>query len=182
MAILEIKHYPDPVLRQVAKPVTLINDDLRKLAADMLETMIDANGIGLAAPQVGVSQRMVIVDFFETDDEGEEIRHDPRVLINPVIVKRSREKELSSEGCLSFPGLHSKVKRNLRVVCEAQDLEGNIVEYAAEGLAARAIQHEIDHLDGVLFVDKVGITGKLSLKDDLEELEKQYSEKQKTDR
>ena len=168
MAILSIKRYPDPILRQVAEPVKIINTELRTLAANMIETMHDANGVGLAAPQVGVSLRMVVVDF---DPENP----DPRVLINPVILKKSRQKETLDEGCLSFPNVRSKVKRAFKVVCEAQNLDGDIIEYSAEEMPARAIQHEIDHLDGMLFVDKVGPSDKLSLRDELAELEYAYN-------
>jgi peptide deformylase len=169
LAILPIRKYPDPVLREAAKPVTVIDAELRRLAADMIETMEDAQGVGLAAPQVGIGLRMVIVDF---DPE----EHDPRVLINPVIVKRIGRKELGEEGCLSFPGLRSRVKRNPRVIVEAQNLDGEMVEYQAEGLSARAVQHELDHLDGMLFVDKVGPSDKMILKDELAELEDTYRE------
>lgn len=168
MAILPIRRYPDPVLREPAKPVTVIDASLRQLAADMIETMEDANGVGLAAPQVGVGLRIVIVDF---DPEN----RDPRVLINPVITKRGGKKELGEEGCLSFPGLRSRVKRSPRVVCEAQNLDGEVVEYQAEDLPARAVQHELDHLDGQLFVDKVGPSDKQSLRDELLELEENYA-------
>lgn len=173
MAILPIRKYPDPVLREPAKPVTVIDARLRQLAADMIETMEDANGVGLAAPQVGVGLRMVIVDF---DPEN----HDPRVLINPSIVRRIGRKELGDEGCLSFPGMRSRVKRNPGVICEAQNLDGEIVEYQAEGLAARAVQHELDHLDGMLFIDKVGPSDRQSLRDELLELEDSYQELQQT--
>lgn len=169
MAILPIRKYPDPVLRQPAQPVTIIDARLRQLAADMLETMQDAQGVGLAAPQVGESIRMVIVDF---DPEN----GDPRVLINPVIIKRSGRKELKVEGCLSFPDVRTQIKRSPRVVCEAQNLDGEIVEYQAEGLAARAVQHELDHLDGMLFVDKAGPSDKQSLEHELEEMEYAYRE------
>lgn len=169
MAILPIKTYPDPVLREPAKPVTVIDAKLRQLAADMIETMQDANGVGLAAPQVGVSLRMAIVDF---DPEN----GDPRVLINPVITKRRGRKEVGDEGCLSFPGLRSRVKRNPGVICEAQNLDGEFVEYQAEGLSARAVQHELDHLDGMLFVDKVGPSDKQSIQGELEEMEQNYEE------
>ena len=169
MAILPIRTYPDPVLRKPAEPVAVIDEKLRKLALDMIETMQDANGVGLAAPQVGVSLRMVIVDF--NPELG-----DPRPLVNPVIIKRSGRKQLGEEGCLSFPGLKSHVKRTPRLVVEAQDLDGNTVEYEAEDLAARAVQHELDHLDGMLFVDKVGPSDKQSLQRDLEELEQNYAE------
>ncbi len=169
MAIIPIRKYPDPILREPAKPVTIIDQKLRQLAADMIETMEEANGVGLAAPQVGVGLRMVIVDF---DPEN----GDPRVLINPVITRRSGKKELNDEGCLSFPNLRGQVKRSPRVVCEAQNLDGDIVEYQGEGLSARAIQHELDHLDGMLFVDKVGPSDKLKLRNDLEEMEDEYAE------
>ncbi len=122
MAVLPIRKYPDPVLRQPAQPISVIDDKLRRLAADMVETMEDASGVGLAAPQVGESIRMVVVDF---DPEN----GDPRVLINPVITKRSGRKELSEEGCLSFPGLRTRIKRSPKVTCEAQNLDGEIVEY-----------------------------------------------------
>lgn len=168
MAILPIRKYPDPVLRKVADPVTVIDAKLRQLAADMIETMQDAQGVGLAAPQVGHSIRMVIVDF---DPEN----GDPRVLINPTITKRAGKRELKPEGCLSFPGIHTEIKRAPKVFCEAQNLDGEIVEYETEALTARAIQHELDHLEGMLFVDKAGPSDKQSLKPDLEELEASYS-------
>ena len=169
MAILPIRKYPDPVLREPARPVTVIDAKIRKLAADMIETMEDASGVGLAAPQVGVGLRIAIVDF---DPEN----GDPRVLINPVITKRGGRKELGDEGCLSFPGLRSRVKRSPRVVCEAQNLDGEVVEYQAEGLSARAVQHELDHLDGLLFVDKVGPSDKMTIRDELAEMEENYAE------
>lgn len=169
MAILPIRKYPDPVLRRPAKPVTVIDDALRRLAADMIETMHDASGVGLAAPQVGVGLRLVVVDF---DPE----ERDPRVLVNPVIVKRRGRKELGEEGCLSFPDLRSHVKRSPGVVCEAQNLDGEVVVYEVDELTARAIQHELDHLDGLLFIDKVGPSDKLSLRDELAEMERNYAE------
>ncbi len=167
MALIPIKSYPDPILRQVAKPVAVIDAKLRTLAADMVETMQDVRGVGLAAPQVGESIRMVIVDF---DPEV----GDPRVLINPVIIKKSGRKELAEEGCLSFPGLRSRVKRSPVVVCEAQNLDGEIVQYQAEGLAARAVQHELDHLDGLLFVDKTGPSDRQSIEAELAEMERNF--------
>lgn len=167
MAILPIRKYPDPILRAPAKPVTVIDDRLRRLAADMIETMRDANGVGLAAPQVGVGLRLAVVDF---DPEN----HDPRILVNPVIVKRSGRKESCEEGCLSFPGIRTWIKRSPRVVCEAQNLDGETVQYEVEDLTARAMQHEIDHLDGLLFVDKAGPSDRQSLRGELEELEEEY--------
>lgn len=169
MAILPIRKYPDPVLRVPASPVTVIDDALRRLAADMIETMRDANGVGLAAPQVGVSLRLAVIDF---DPE----KHDPRVLVNPVIVKRSGRKEACEEGCLSFPGIRTWIKRSPRVVCEAQTLDGETVSYETEALTARAMQHEIDHLDGLLFVDKAGPSDRQSLRSELEEMEHEFQD------
>ncbi len=174
MTILKIRAYPDPVLREPAKPVAVIDSGLRRLAADMMETMEHAEGLGLAAPQVGRGVRMVIVDFNPEE-------RDPRVLINPVIIRRSGKKELRREGCLSFPGLHAHIKRSPVVVCEAQNLDGEIVEYRAEGLPARAVQHELDHLDGLLFVDKAGPSDRQSIQPDLEEMERAYGELRGTD-
>ena len=169
MAILTIRKYPDPVLRGRADPVRTIDAKLRQLAANMTETMREANGVGLAAPQVGVPLRLAVVDF---DPEN----HDLRVLVNPVIVKRSGRQELHDEGCLSFPEVRSQVKRSPKVIFHAQGLDGETAEYAAEGLAARAVQHEIDHLDGLLFIDKVGPSDKLSLRRELAEMEQAYTE------
>lgn len=168
MPILPIRRYPDEVLRREAKPVEVIDEKLRQLAADMIETMQDANGVGLAAPQVGEGIRMVVVDF---DPEN----HDPRVLINPVITARSGKREEMDEGCLSFPGIRTRIKRSPKITCEAQNLDGEVVEYRGEGLTARAIQHEIDHLNGTLFIDKAGPSDKMSLRDELEEMERTYA-------
>ncbi len=166
--MLEIRKYPDPVLRQKAAPVEIIDDELRRLAADMIETMYANKGVGLAAPQVGVSRRLFVVDL---DPE----QRDPRVLINPVFRSRSKGKESQTEGCLSLPTLEARVSRSASVVVEAQDLDGQVVEYAVEGLAARAMQHENDHLDGILFVDKASPAAKISLQPDLEQLEHTYA-------
>ena len=169
MAILTMRKYPDPILRRRAEPVRVIDARLRRLAADMIETMREANGIGLAAPQVGEPLRLAIVDF-DVDN------HDCRVLVNPVVVRRSGRQEIHDEGCLSFPGVRSQVKRSPKVVFHAQDLAGETAEYVAEGLAARAVQHEIDHLDGLLFIDKVGPSDKISLRRELDEMEQVYAE------
>jgi peptide deformylase len=147
MAIMDIRLYPDPVLKQVAEPVAEINEELKTLARDMAETMYAAPGVGLAAPQVGVSIRLVVLDC--APHEG------PRRLItaiNPQIVSREGE-SYEEEGCLSVPGFFAPVHRAAEVLVRYQDLEGKVVELEAEGLLAVAFQHEIDHLDGVLFVD-----------------------------
>lgn len=122
-------------------------EELRRLVDDMFETMYAAEGIGLAAPQVGVGKRLFVMDVREPDVE-------PRAVINPVIVERSG-KEKSEEGCLSLPGLVGTVERSARVVMEGEDLEGNALRLEAKGLLARCIQHEIDHVDGILFIDRL---------------------------
>jgi peptide deformylase len=147
MAILAIRIYPDPVLRLKCRPVTEIDARVRKLAADMVETMHAAPGVGLAAPQVGVDLRLAVVDVTIGEDPSQ-----VRVLINPEVVERSGL-ESEVEGCLSLPGITDKVDRPAFVTVRAQDLEGLSVELKAEGFHARALCHEIDHLDGILFPD-----------------------------
>lgn len=144
MAILEIREEGDPVLRQVAKPLNRVTKRTKKLIKDMKQTMRAAEGIGLAAPQVGVSQRVIVVDT-----GGDVI-----AMINPVIEQSSGE-EIDVEGCLSIPGKRGYVKRASEIVVSGLQEDGTSVRYRAEGLVARIFQHEIDHLDGVLFIDKV---------------------------
>ena len=142
----------DPVLRAEAPEVTDFDDELRKLVRDMFETMYHADGIGLAAPQIGRSQRVIVVDLRR--DEGE--REDQRVaLVNPRVMWESPETDKQSEGCLSIPGLEEVVRRPSSVRVEGQDPDGSPVTVEAGELYARALQHEIDHLDGVLFLDRV---------------------------
>ncbi len=138
------------VLREKASPVGAVTDETRLLIRDMFDTMYDAEGIGLAAPQVGVSQRILVVDVADEDEE----RH-VHALINPVVVEASRETGKETEGCLSMPGLEETVTRSLEVAVEALSPEGEPVRIEADGLLARALQHEVDHLDGVLFIDRL---------------------------
>ncbi|MFZ1429289.1 MAG: peptide deformylase [Geminicoccaceae bacterium] len=147
MALLEILRAPHPLLKTKAKPVEVIDDTLRRLAADMFETMYKAPGIGLAAPQIGVLQRLVVVDVAEGDDRR------PLVLVNPEIDWSSDEVATAEEGCLSLPNQFAEVTRPEAVQVSYLDQHGESRELAAEGLLARCVQHEIDHLDGVLFVD-----------------------------
>jgi peptide deformylase len=147
MALLEILQAPHPVLKAEAAPVAKVDDRVRQLAADMFETMYKAPGIGLAAPQVGVSERLVVLDVAE----GEERR--PMVLVNPEIVWKSGARSTAEEGCLSLPGQFADVTRPVAVKVRYLDAQGEAREFEAEGLLARCVQHEIDHLDGVLFVD-----------------------------
>lgn len=157
--IRQIFHYGEGVLREVAEPVTIIDDQLKQMIKDMFETMVQAKGLGLAAPQVGIRQRFFIIEF----DEHK------WVFINPKILKASG-KESAEEGCLSVLGLREIVQRASKVTCRATDLNGSEFEVEAEGLMARAIQHEIDHLDGVLFVDRISKARRFQLKRDLERI------------
>lgn len=145
MAIRTILHYPDPRLRTVAKPVTEFDEALRTLAQDMAETMYDAPGIGLAATQVDVHKRVVVIDITHE-------KNDLRVFINPEIVERRGEEQME-EGCLSVPGIYDTVTRADWVKLRARDVNGKEFEIETDGLLAVCIQHEIDHLDGKVFVD-----------------------------
>jgi len=145
MALLEILHFPDPRLRERAKPVKEVDAKIRKLIDDMFETMYGAPGIGLAAVQVGVTQRVITIDISEE-------RNQPLALVNPEILEKDGIEEMS-EGCLSVPGVFENVKRAEHIRFKALDREGDEFEMEADGLLAVCVQHEIDHLDGKLFVD-----------------------------
>lgn len=147
MAVLPIRLYPDPVLRVRCAEVTDFDEDLRRLAEDMVETMHSAPGVGLAASQVGVEKRLAVVDVSVGEDPAV-----LRVLVNPRLVEQHGN-VVDSEGCLSIPGISEKVRRPLEIVVEARDLEGRELRFEARELEARAVCHEIDHLNGVLFVD-----------------------------
>jgi peptide deformylase len=151
VALLEIRLFGDPVLKEVSAPVTRFDAELARFGADLLETLRDAHGAGLAAPQVGVLKRMFAYDIPPDEDTGE---HPFGVLVNPVITRREGE-QTSDEGCLSFPGLYYECTRAMAVTVAAQDVHGQRLELDGEGLLARCFQHEIDHLDGVLFLDRL---------------------------
>jgi peptide deformylase len=148
MSVLKIAYLGESVLRTRATEVVEIDDELRLLIDDMLETMYDAEGIGLAAPQVGVSKRVMVVDVREKDSS-------PFALVNPRLVEADAKREKAEEGCLSIPGISAPVERPANVVVEGLDRDGHPVRIEAAGLLARCLQHEIDHLDGVLFIDRV---------------------------
>ncbi len=150
MAIREIVIYPDEILKKKCAPVKRFDDELRQLISDMAETMYAAPGVGLAANQVGVGLQVCVIDISDPD-EG----NDLHVLVNPEIVERNGEIDWE-EGCLSFPEMTVEVKRSASVVVQAQDADGNPVRLEAEGLLAVAVQHELDHLNGVSLADKVG--------------------------
>jgi peptide deformylase len=146
MSLLNILRYPDPRLHKVAKPVTVFDERLKKLAADMAETMYDAPGIGLAATQIDVHEQLIVIDTSDAHDALQ-------VFINPEIVWASEEKQVYDEGCLSVPGIYDGVERPSRVKVRALDLEGKPFEVEADGLLAVCIQHEMDHLKGKVFVE-----------------------------
>jgi peptide deformylase len=146
MALLPILKYPDPRLREVAKPVAVVDDGVRRLVDDMLETMYAQEGVGLAATQVDVHRRVIVMD---TSSE----RNRPVVLINPQLTARSEELGFSEEGCLSVPATFERIARHERVTVQALDREGQPFELQAEGLSAVCVQHEMDHLDGKVFVE-----------------------------
>ena len=151
MAILEIKVLGAEVLRTPAEPVESFDDELESLVADMFETMYHADGIGLAAPQIGVSKRLFVIDVRASDEEGP----GPLALINPTIVEYGDDIERAPEGCLSIPGMEETVDRPTTVRIDAVSVTGEPISLEADGLFARALQHEFDHLDGVLFIDRI---------------------------
>ena len=146
MAIRNIIHDGDEGLRKKCKPVEVVDDRVRQLLDDMVETMHEFNGVGLAAPQVGVLKRIIVIDLY--DDRG------PIKLVNPVIIKQKGEQEVE-EGCLSFPNQYAKIVRPGEVVVTALNEDGKAIKVTGKGLLAQALAHEVDHLDGTLFVDKM---------------------------
>ncbi|MCK5795221.1 MAG: peptide deformylase [Anaerolineales bacterium] len=162
--IRKIVVYPDPGLMQVSSTITEFGEELRALVKDMYETLYAAPGIGLAAPQVGVNQRVVVLDLTAGEEEGNQV-----VLVNPQILEEEGiQKE--EEGCLSLPDLQAVVGRPARAKVSAQDLEGNFFEIEGEGLLARALSHEIDHLKGVLYIDKLSFLKKDLMKRKIKKL------------
>jgi peptide deformylase len=153
MAIRPILEVPDPRLKTVSTPVETFDDDLRALVADMFDTMYDAPGIGLAAIQVGVPKRVLVIDLqAEEDEDGKPIRA-PRVFINPEILDPSADLSVYSEGCLSVPDQYADVERPATIRARWQDLDGTVHEEPMDGLMATCLQHEMDHLEGILFID-----------------------------
>ena len=181
MAKLQLRYYPDDVLKLKAKKVSVFDSSVRKLAQDMLDTMYDNDGVGLAAPQVGVSKRIMVIDVSSSDDPKK-----PIIFINPQIVHKEGEL-VGLEGCLSFPEVYFEVKRSNKIIVRYQNLQGKDMKMEAEGnLLCRAIQHEIDHLDGELFIDKAAnklqadleMTKHGFLVGDVSDLERQISDTQ----
>jgi len=169
VVVLRIVPYPHPALRFESRPVTNIDDSLRATVREMFALMYEANGIGLAANQVGIPLRFFILNLTADPEQPEE----ERVFINPEIVKRHSSEE-NEEGCLSLPGLYSKIRRARKIRVRGYDLEGNPIELEAEDLLGRAIQHEIDHLDGRLFIDLLGPLGRNGINAKVREIEAGY--------
>jgi len=179
---LLIRKYGDPALRLKGKPVAEVDGRIRELADNMLETMRAANGIGLAAQQVGQAVQLTVVDISAVEDRpstmawnGREVNpndHMPLIILNPQI-EAGPEKEIASEGCLSFPEISADIERAGWARVEAQTLAGERVEIEATGLLARALQHEIDHLNGILFIDRMSSAAKASLSSKLKRLQKE---------
>ncbi len=179
---LAIRKYGDPALRIKGKPVGEVDDRIRELADNMLETMRAANGIGLAAQQVGEAVQLTVVDVSAVEDRPSSMawngkavnpkEHMPLIILNPRI-ETGPEKEVASEGCLSFPEISAEIERAGWARVEAQTLDGEPVEIEATGLLARALQHEIDHLNGILFIDRMSSATKASLSSKLKRLQKE---------
>ncbi len=183
--IRKIVRYPDPVLRAKCHLVTEVTPDIRTLAADMLETMHEANGVGLAAPQVGIDLQLAVIDVSHNPDcitfikiDGEKadmVKHMPIVFINPKLELGSA-KEIGEEGCLSFPRLRGDIRRASEIKVTYQDLDGRTVTIETDGLLARAFQHEIDHLNGILFIDRLNAVAKVGIKRKLARLMEEWQE------
>src|SRR5215216_6865960 len=156
MTLRKIVTLPEPVLRRKAHAVTKFDKDLQTLIDDMVETMRDAPGVGLAAPQIGLSERLIVVEYFENEEDEEQEDAPKKVwaVLNPEIVKASEEKLLGVEGCLSIPNLIGEVERHVSVQVKGLNRHGKPMKIKAEGWLARIFQHEIDHLNGVLFTDR----------------------------
>ncbi len=177
--IREIVQYGHPVLRLRCRPVTEVNEEIIQLVADMLDTMVDANGVGLAAPQVGVDLRLAVIDvshdpecisFLKVNGEDTDLLSImPLVFINPEL-EFGQEKEFGMEGCLSIRGIRAEVRRPEEVKATLPQLDGSVMVVETDGLLARALQHEIDHLNGVLFVDRLPAVAKVSMKNRLKKL------------
>lgn len=153
--LLKLRYYGDPLLRNKCLPVGEITEEIRQLVTDMLETMDQNNGIGLAAPQVGKNLRLFVLRNYEVDDKGDPVLSAPQVFINPRLFDHSRSRIEEEEGCLSIPGIRGRVSRPIRIQIEATNLKGNVFTEELEGYNARVRMHENDHLNGVLFIDRI---------------------------
>ena len=179
---MKIITLPNPILKKKCEPVTEVNDEIRKLLDDMLSTMYKAPGIGLAAPQIGISKRLIVMDVspraglkryqVEKDEKEEEIKPNPIQMINPEITCVSEKKDTDQEGCLSIPDVRLEVKRPEVITFKYQDQRGEEHTDQIGGLLSRAIQHEVDHLNGIFIVDRVSISTKLGVDKELKTIKK----------
>ncbi len=173
--LLKIYYYGHPILRKRCEPVKEITDEIRKLARDMIETMDKYDGIGLAAPQVGHPIRMFVLRNYLFTEEGHWTLSEPKVYINPKLTNPSEDLVSDTEGCLSLPGLRLHVDRPDKIVIEALDLEGKTFTESLEGYNARIRMHENDHINGVLFIDRVDLNTRKKIEPQLKEMKKKYS-------
>ena len=184
---LEIRKYGDPILRVKGKRIETVDERIRSLAADMLETMHAANGVGLAAQQVGEGLQLTVIDVSQVEDRPSTMTLNgakvedlaaamPLVLLNPIL-HLSEEKDSGTEGCLSFPDMTAEIERALSLEMEAETLDGEMIRIEASGLLARALQHEADHLNGILFIDRMSSAAKASLSSKLKRLQKETQRK-----
>lgn len=164
---LKIIHYPDPRLRKVADPVTTFDADLRKLASRMLELMREEQGVGLAAPQVGVNLRLFVMNASGKPE-------DDRVIVNPVLTD-AEGNEVGEEGCLSLPKIRANIDRALTLTLTGVDVDGNPIKETATGFVARVWQHEFDHLNGVMLIDRMGFTARMAIRKRLKEMEESFA-------
>ena len=180
---LTIRKYGDPILRAKGKRIETVDDHVRTLAENMLETMHDANGVGLAAQQVGHALQLTVLDVSQVEDRPSTLNIDghpvpdlaaamPLVLLNPTLLL-GKERESGTEGCLSFPDITAEIDRSISVAVEAETLDGEQVQIEASGLLARALQHEVDHLNGILFIDRMNSATKVSHASQLKRLQKE---------
>ncbi len=167
---MRIVHFPHPTLRHKSKPLKRVDGELKQLVREMLDLMYENRGIGLAANQVDLPYRLFVLNLKADPEEGEE-----HVFINPVISRRSGGTAEAEEGCLSFPEIYAPVRRSEKVVISAYNLDGKEFHYELSGLFARAVQHETDHLDGVVFIDRLTESARLDVADQLNELEARYA-------
>ncbi len=173
MAVLKVYEYPHPILKKKATEVEAVDDELRKFLDDMLETMYHAVGVGLAAPQVGVSKRIVVIDISHDDED----KMDPLYMVNPKIIWKSEEKVCGEEGCLSVPEQKAEVERFAAVKVEYLDYHGNKQILEAEDFLAIAVQHELDHLDGILYIDRISRLKRQMLLKKLQKLREEKHER-----
>jgi len=174
MNIFEIKKYPNPILRKKSEELEEITPEIKELVLAMTEIMEKNQGVGLAAPQVGELKRVIVVHPIKERSLEEKSEKRPQIFINPEIIKKTKETEIDEEGCLSFPELFLKIKRAKEVEIEALNLNGEKIQIKAEGLPARIFQHEIDHLDGVLFIDRLSFWQRWKFRNQLKKLKQAY--------